>query len=229
MFEQELQAFDSEIAATGVGGQQARPWLITFANLICLLLSFFVMLANISKVEHDRVRDALHSLSESLAFGTEGVRTGAGTPPEAEALAGPEVVRERLATRIRGVFPDVRMEEIPARNELRFALPIAAVFYGTDIKPEAKPVLAAVAAAVKRGAPGFRFEAEARAGLGSTQPAIAITEASLLARALVDEGAPKTSVAAGMDHGSPNEIRFTVRARAEDEPRLDFRNLAPQP
>ena len=32
-----------------------RPWLITFANLACILLSIFVLLAHSSTVQKDRV------------------------------------------------------------------------------------------------------------------------------------------------------------------------------
>jgi hypothetical protein len=228
MIEQETNAIDLESATPHYAGPPARPWLITFADLICVLLAFFVLLANISKIEHDKARDALRSLSETLAFATEG-KAGSKTAQGSESLVGPQAVRERLATRVREVFPGVKMEEVAARNELHFALPIAAVFYGRDVKSEAKPVLAEVAGALKRGAPGFRIEAEAKAGVGGTDPQVAIALASALAVALVAEGAPKANVAAGIDRESPNEIRFTIRARAEDEPRIGFQNIVPRP
>ena len=227
MIEQEINAFDLDAGTPHYAGQPARPWLITFADLICVLLSFFVLLANISSVEHDKLRRALHSLGETLSFGIQG--DGGKSALEGEALVGPKAVRERLATRLHRVFPGVEMEQVPARNELHFALPIAAVFYGRDVKSEIKPVLAEIAAAVRRGAPGFRFEVEARTGVGGTEPRIAITMASALAEALVAQGAPKSAVAAGIDRDSPNEIRFTIRARADDAPRIDFHRLVPQP
>jgi len=205
----------------------ARPWLITFVNLVCVLLSFFVLLANISTIERSKARDAIRSLGQTLAFGTEsGARKD--RPAEAEAIIGPKLVRQRLAATIRAIFPDAKMKDIAARDELRFALPLHAVFAGAALKPEAGPMLAAVAAALKRGAPGFRLEADAMAGAGSN-PADAVARAALLARGLVEGGAPKTAVAAGVDRGTPDEIRFAIRAKPEDAPRIDFRRIAPQP
>ena len=228
----EQQNFDpSEHLDTPLPVYPARPWLITFADLICVLLSFFVLLANVSKVEQQKVRDAIHSLGESLAFGTPGDAGRLGPPPEGEAFAGVEAVRTRLASQILTAFPGVAMQNIPARNELRFALPAAEVLAGSDVKASAKSVLTAVAAALHRESPGFRFEAEAAAGAGTdaTATALAIGRASLVARTLVDTGAPKASVAAVVDRGNPEEMRFTIRAVAEDAPRIDFRRLVPAP
>lgn len=211
--------------------QPARPWLITFADLICVLLSFFVLLANVSKVEQDKVRSAIHSLGQSLAFGTAGDSSRVGPTPEGEAFLGPEAVRTRLASQIQAVVPGVNMQDIPARNELRFAIPVADMLEGSEIRGAAKAVLAAVTAALRPNAPGFRFEAEAAAGVGEGAEAagLAIARASRLAAALTDYGAPKRAVAAVADHGDAREIRFTIRAVAEDAPRIDFRRLVPAP
>lgn len=232
MIEQETHSFDPAVHLDSpLPVHPARPWLITFADLICVLLSFFVLLANVSKVEQEKVRNALHSLGESLAFGTAGEASRLGPPPQAEALLGPDAARARLASQIQTAFPGVSMENIPARNELRFALPVAGVLNGSEIETPARAVLAAVAAALRRSAPGFRFEAEAAAGEGkdASATALAVARASVLARALIENGAPKTAVAAAVDHGNPQELRFTIRAMAEDAPRIDFHRLVPAP
>jgi len=228
----ERQNFDPyEYVDSPLPVHPARPWLITFADLICVLLSFFVLLANVSKVEQQKVRDAIHSLGDSLAFGSPGESGRLGLPPEGEAFAGVEAVRTRLASRIQTVFPGVSMQSIPAHNELRFAVPVSEVLAGSDIKMPAKSALTAVAAALHHATPGFRFEAEAAAGMATdaATTALAIARASLVARMLIDAGAPKASVAAVVDHGDPQEMRFTIRAVAEDAPRIDFRRLVPAP
>lgn len=229
MIEPNSDPFDPALSlpAPATGGQPARPWLITFADLICVLLSFFVLLANVSKIEHDRVKDALQSLGETLNFGTEGVNGRFGAPPEGEAIQGQKMVRERLAGRIREIFPGARISETPAKNELQFSLARNAVVADAAIRPEAKPALADIAAALARGTPGFRFLAQATTGTGTDLEG-SIAAVSLVARALVESGAPKQAVAAGIDGGSVDEFRVTIRAEAEDAPRLDFRKVVPE-
>lgn len=229
MIEPDTNPFDPSLAlpAPATGGQPARPWLITFADLICVLLSFFVLLANISKVEDQKARDALYSLGETLNFGTPGTVSRFAPPPESEALTGPRIVRERLATRIRELFPKVRLTEIPARNELHFALARAAVFDGEAIKPGAKTALTDLAATLKRAASGYHFVAQVTTGPGANLRS-SEAQISRLARTLVDLGAPKRAVAAGIDSGDAADIRFAVRAEPDDAPRIDFRKVMPE-
>ena len=47
-----------------------KPWLVTFANLVCILLSIFVLLAHSSRVQTERVEQAIKSLGSTLAFGS---------------------------------------------------------------------------------------------------------------------------------------------------------------
>ena len=208
----------------------ARPWLISFADLICVLLSFFVLLANISKVEATKARDAMHSIGETLAFGTPGEASRFAPPPEAEAFVTQQAVRAELAGRIQAVVPNVKMEDVPARSELRFSVPASLVFDGANIKASAQPIVAAVATALKRNVAGFKFHGEAALAEGADAAANRerIAEAGLIARSLITAGAPTMGVAAVLDHGDPGDVRFTVRAEADDAPRIDFSRLVPQ-
>ena len=205
---------------------ESRPWLISFADLICLLLSTFVMLAHASSIQGDRARHAMQSIGQTLVFGT----ADSGHAPhqlEGETIAGPAAARDHLSAQIHALIPAAKMENLPAGTALRFTVPADALFVGKDIRPQARPVLAAIAETLGQNAPGYRFEAEIVAGAGATPEArqIGIVRSSVLARELTNLGAAKMAIAAGLDSGTENEIRVTVRAHSDDEPRIDFHHL----
>jgi len=205
---------------------ESRPWLISFADLICLLLSTFVMLAHASSIQGDRARHAMQSIGQTLVFGT----ADSGHAPrqsEGETIAGPAAARDRLSAQIHALIPAAKMENLPAGTALRFTVPADALFVGKDMRPQAKPVIAAIAETLGQNAPGYRFEAEIVAGAGATPEArqIGIARSSVFARELTNLGAAKTVIAAGLDSGPENEIRVTICAHADDEPRIDFHHL----
>ncbi len=205
---------------------ESRPWLISFADLICLLLSTFVMLAHASSIQSDRAHHAMQSIGQTLVFGTAD-SDHAAHQSEGEAIAGPAAARDRLSAQIHALVPAAKMENLPAGTALRFTVPVDVLFVGKDLRPQAKRILAAIAEALAQNAPGYRFEAEIVAGAGATPEArqTGIAHSSALARELTNLGAVKTAVAAGLDPGPENEIRVTVRAHSDDEPRIDFHHL----
>lgn len=216
----------SDAPETGV----RRPWLVTFANLVCILLSIFVLLAHSSRVESDRVEQAIKSLGSTLAFGSliKSPRTVEESP--GEALVGPEAIRERLGKKLRAVFPDAWMLDLPPGVILRFVLPESEVFAGSGLSPPVIDILGVIAGELKTGAPGFRLELEAVvAAPGADAEDIPIARAATLARELVARGAPKSTVIAGIAPRPEGDVVLTMRARGEDEPAMDFGRLVPAP
>jgi hypothetical protein len=55
-----------DAAETGAEPRISRGWVITFADLLCLILTFFVMMSAMQKVDSARWRGISHSLSRSL-------------------------------------------------------------------------------------------------------------------------------------------------------------------
>lgn len=207
-----------------------RPWLITFANLVCILLSIFVLLAHSSRMEAKRVEEALKSLGSSLAFGTliEARRTI--EEREGVALVGPDAIRELLGEKLRAAFPDAKMLDLPPGVVLRVALPESQVFAGSGLSPPVMEILEVIADTLKTGAPGYRLELEAAvAAPGADAREIPIARAATLARELVARGAPKRTVVAGVMAKAPGDVVFTLRARAQGEPAADFGGLEEAP
>jgi Membrane MotB of proton-channel complex MotA/MotB len=207
-----------------------RPWLITFANLVCILLSIFVLLAHSSSVQKERVEQAISSLGSSLAFGSL-IEARLKAPESAgEAMAGPEALRERLGRRIKMAFPNVKILELPPGVILRVALPESDVFAGAGLSPPVIEVLGVIAEALKTGAPGYRLEIETV--VAAPDPAatdMPIARASTLARELVARGAPKPTVITGIAPKPAGDVVLTMRARRDDEPAMDFGRLVPEP
>jgi hypothetical protein len=225
-----MNEFDSASALESPApeARDARPWLITFGDLICLLLSVFVLLENASHIQADKAKHAIQSLGSSLAFGTAIETKDVNSRSASEALVGAGAVRDRLASHLHTAFPDLKMEELPPGTVLRVTLPGARVFAGNDLNPAFLPVVAGIADEIQHGAPGIRFDIESVVlGAGESEPLIA--RASVLARELVASGAPKTGVAAGIGKAGAEEVRITIRGHAEDEARVDFRHLVTEP
>lgn len=207
-----------------------RPWLITFANLVAILLSIFVLLAHSSRVESERAAQAIKSLGSSLAFGSLIEARRAPEESAGEALVGPEAIRERLGEKLRAVFPDAKMLELPPGVVLRLALPESQVFAGSGLSPPVVEILGVIAEALKTGAPGYRLELEAVvAARDADAEEIPIARAANLARELVGRGAPKNTVIAGIAVHPPGDVVLTMRAHGENEPAMDFSRLVPAP
>jgi len=78
---------------TGAEPRISRGWVITFADLLCLILTFFVMMSAMQKVDSARWRGISHSLSRSL----DPAHTASDARPRAERNAGVSSSRRRAA------------------------------------------------------------------------------------------------------------------------------------
>lgn len=54
-------------ASTGAGGHGVPPWMVTFADLMALMMTFFVLLYSYSKVDEEKYKAMVGSMAE--AFG----------------------------------------------------------------------------------------------------------------------------------------------------------------
>ena len=72
--------------------QGNAPWLVTYADMVTLLLCFFVLLFSMSRVEMDKFRAVISSL-QAL-----GIMDGAVTPslPPSDDLFDPEDLQARF-------------------------------------------------------------------------------------------------------------------------------------
>jgi chemotaxis protein MotB len=135
----------------------APGWMVTFADLMTLLLTFFVLLLSMSTLDNQRVKLALGSLR-----GSTGVLDGGGQPREGrkEVVQIPEVSQgdtKHLMTRIERVTEQTLdkasndMIQIGHKDEkVIMSIPDSLLFAPghTDINPVAYPFLQDLAAVV---------------------------------------------------------------------------------
>ena len=136
----------------------APGWMVTFADLMTLLLTFFVLLLSMSTLDNQRVKLALGSLR-----GSTGVLDGGGQPREGrkEVVQIPRVSQgdtKQLMTRIEKVTEEKLdkasndMIQIGHKDEkVTMSIPDSLLFAPnqTDISPTAFPFLDDLAAVVK--------------------------------------------------------------------------------
>lgn len=137
-------------------------WLVTYADLVSLVLAFFVLLVSFSEVQRGKLVEAVRSIQG--AMGEAGGPGVGGPAPSAAPLSHEEV--ERLARRIQerlleqGRDRQVRVE-FDGEGGLRIVLPCRILFEADQAElrrdPETQRVLRAVTD-VLAGVPGAFFE-----------------------------------------------------------------------
>ncbi|MCJ2163814.1 MULTISPECIES: flagellar motor protein MotB [unclassified Pseudodesulfovibrio] len=139
------------------GDEGLPPWMATFADMVTLLLCFFVLLLSFAEQSEEKYRDALGSLKG--AFGVREVRavsedmaqfnTSATVKELAASISHDERLLLGVVMRLKSLLEevDVKMMEgagVSAdRDGVVFSASSAALFYpGTaDLKPEASELL----------------------------------------------------------------------------------------
>ncbi len=129
----------------------SNAWMLTFADLVSLMLTFFVLLFAVSGVKDDRWQDVVDTLSRSLNPTVDDpAKSGAAlrnipqvTPREATSLP-------YLASLFEAVVADTPLLKAAtvrlAGDRLVLSLPADALFSGggTAISPAAKPVMSSI-------------------------------------------------------------------------------------
>ena len=122
------------IRPDGSDGPDESNWLLTYGDIMTLLMSFFVFIFSITYMDDALFRDLLDSLSDSLGRGS--------SRPAAEAEAIPDLRRE---IELRGLARD--LEVVPERREIRIYGAEAVVFEegSAEIPESVVPLLRSLA------------------------------------------------------------------------------------
>ncbi|HOE66161.1 MAG TPA: flagellar motor protein MotB [Candidatus Hydrogenedentes bacterium] len=130
----------------------APPWIVTYADMMSLLLAFFILLVAFSAIDLQKARDALKSVQEALGTGAlfrESSPEGASSNGSQAPLDGNTVERAarqlRQRLQILGKAEDVRID-LDEQGGLRIALPSRALFdsASAELRPDAFDALRAV-------------------------------------------------------------------------------------
>ena len=204
-------------------GQQYRrdPTLIQVLSLYLLLLAFFVILFNISKVEQYKttvVTDSLHSTFASRGQPTE------NPAPLASALGNiiaDPAFQQRIGQLITAEIPIAEVREIKPGSILEVRVPVDELFEGDDVAPNRLQLTERLAGALGGAPPGMRYDvdlmvgiaADMEAGVDGSRRALSLARAGHLAARLVAAGAPSGHVAAGLERGDPKWARLLFYVR----------------
>ena len=193
-------------------------WVVTYGDMMSLLLTFFIMLVSMSELkEEGEVRAVLNALRER--FGPAAALAAAPGPAPAQRNAAPETASP-AAGGTAGVTKDQaasdagtgRFEGAPPADPGPPALAGPAAFgaYSADLAPTAGPTLDALAGAVRRAGGPVVVRGHARPG---PTPADADhTDGWALARARAE------AVAAALADRGVDRRRFRVESAGPTEP-----------
>ena len=149
----------SKARAKAAGGEEGAPlWMVTFSDMMTLLLAFFILLFSFSVVDQHRFEEVMASMRVTF-LGAEGVLEGAIEPSErelddikresvSEMVIVYETIRAFIQEKDLAEVMDVRMEERGVVLEIADALlfdPKKA-----DLRPESLHALSYVADALRR-------------------------------------------------------------------------------
>ncbi len=127
----------------------APLWLVTFGDLMSLLLTFFVLLLSFSTISEEQFNQAMASLQQALGVLRlqDGVISPIPRPPRRTQESASDAARKlRRELQVMGMEKQVKIE-FDAVGGIKISLPNAVLFDmgSTELKPESFPVMQNVA------------------------------------------------------------------------------------
>ncbi len=204
------------------------PTLTQVLSLYLLLLAFFVILFNISKVEQFKTIVVADSLNSAFANRGQATKTPIPLASVVGRIIADPAFQQRIGQLIAAEIPIAEVKEIKPGFVLEARVPVDVLFEDDDVAP-ARLQWTERLADVLAGAPsGMRYDVDLMVGIAAdadgSHRALSLARAGHLAARLVAAGAPSGQVAAGLERGDPKWARllFYVRAgRTGSEPDSD--------
>lgn len=214
-------------AGGGVGGH-ANPnngSILLLLSLFLLLLVFFIVLNANSVQTVQKVKAVAASLERTfpsfvidprLREGAEPVASRAGTVFAVQRL-------EDVGTLFATAVAVAKVEVVAPGQLLEVRLPADDLFLpGTmTLRPDRQGLIDRIADALRQSRQGERVELDALLGIGPTgtpsQPPGPVARAGVLARALVEDGAPAGNVTIGIERGEPGGVRLLFSLRWDED------------
>jgi hypothetical protein len=212
-------------------------WLLTFSDLVCLMLAFFVLLNAFSKQDTEKAGAVLQGLEKRFVSGAPvssiGLLDEAVSSRDGSTIL-PSQFRQHIGTIVERDLPIEQVQELEQGR--RFAVVVKrGDLFSLDGKllVRRQAVIDRIADALRRHPDGVSYELEVR--LASAQrPGLAdeagrLVEAGHLAASLVASGAPRPAVSVAIEQGDPEKLRLIFNIRVVDEApvRLDQPGSAP--
>jgi len=192
--------------------ENAERWLLTYADLITLLLGLFVILYSMSKMDAERFREFSSALQGVFAGGTGVMQGGAGMAPLEMALpsAGEKTEQkemEELAEQVQQTLEQVGLYPAPQTSleerglVIRFAGNVLFDSGKAELRPEARRALVALEPLLARAGRPLRVEGHTdnvpiNTPLFPSNWELSATRAATVTRFLVEQGIDPTNISA---------------------------------
>jgi hypothetical protein len=212
-------------------------WLLTFSDLVCLMLAFFVLLNAFSRQDTAKTGKVLQGLEKRFVstapVSSIGMLDEAVSSRDGSTIL-PSQFRQHIGTIVARDLPVEQVQELDQGRRFALVVDRGSLFtLDGRLLPARQDVIDRIADALRRHPDGVSYELETR--LASPQrPGLAdesgrLVEAGHLAASLVASGAPAAAVSVAIEQGNPEKLRLIFNIRVTDEApvRLDQPGGAP--
>jgi hypothetical protein len=194
----------------GANGQSHGIWPL-YVGLFLILLSFFIMLAGLSK--NDAAETLAVADSPRLTF-----RPQPAWPHSDDGVFSESAALDGLGGELAGLLRMPLVERPGRGQELRLTFPASELFpaKSAELRDESTPLIDRVVAAFGASPPGNRLEVAFSLGRSdgddaSDQLALAVRRDAAFAHALVARGAPPGAVTIGIDANPSGRASLAFR------------------
>ncbi|HWA45681.1 MAG TPA: flagellar motor protein MotB [Hypericibacter adhaerens] len=191
------------------------PWLISYADLITLLLCFFILLTGATRVEQHRAQPVMASLADQfsgvLERGSDTMEDGAGSIGELR------LVKDRVQGLIANAMPLAVIRRTSEANRLEVELPENGLFQPgeDDLGALGRARLKNLLAVIRQGAGGTPYRLEYRLPRGDR----AVQRAAALGGETVAAGMSGGGVGVAIDSVLPGgKLRLRIDLGGEATP-----------
>jgi len=187
-----------------------------FLSLYLLLLAFFILLVAISNGESTKSHEILEGVSSQFAAQTP-VREPTRFTSDLGSFVSPSAFMNRVAEVYETAIPAARITKVGSGRLMELRFHVDSLFeHDTEIlRPAQRRAIAQLVSSLSAPPPGLHYEAETIFSVpAAAMPGAkdrAVRRAGVVARAFVDQGAPRTAVLVGLEEGDPTQARLVFR------------------
>jgi len=219
-------------AGRGPRGDRPERTTIFMVALFLILLAFFIFLNVISRVEEQRSRAVMDSLSTTFRSGPSWFAGEFGLGGDALGYDRAIRMQQTVAALFETEIGLARVETVVRGRLMEITIPADALFEADGVRPSMGPLLERLAAQLTDTPPALRYDLEFYVhgqGLPLVPDApmpVEIARAAAFATALIGRNAPPEAVAAGVERGDPREVVLRFHVRRRDRDRVTFDSLS---
>lgn len=208
---------------------------LVFLSLFLLLLAFFILLNALATIEEEKSRQVLTSVAATFRSVVDADTSAQVLLAELGPTSDPDEVLEAMEQLWVTSVSVIKVERLTAGQLMQITMPANELFLGgkAELRTDRRDLLERAARVLSVQAKSMVAELELVLGTEPIDPAkldedppLPIRRAVVLAGALLDVGAAKDKVSAGVRVGDPKVLRLRFAIRAAARARVTFQPRA---